>query len=95
MTSQTSATGLAKVDYLFNGLEIAHDLPGCVADSFHGGAPCPVWLVWPLIDHAPAAQKLAPLHPCTVGSMGYKLLAPRRNPVTIGVNAQSMLIWQA
>jgi hypothetical protein len=35
--------GLALSDQLLSGLELADDLLGCVADSFHGEVPCAVW----------------------------------------------------
>jgi len=35
--------GLALSDQLLSGFELADDLLGCVADSFHGEVPGPVW----------------------------------------------------
>ncbi len=35
--------GLAMGDQLLSGLALADDLLRCVAGSFHGGAPGPVW----------------------------------------------------
>jgi len=35
--------GLALGDQLLSGFELADDLLSCVADSFHGGVPSPVW----------------------------------------------------
>ena len=35
--------GLALGDQLLSGLELADDLLSCVADSFHGEVPGPVW----------------------------------------------------
>ena len=35
--------GFALGDQLLSGFELADDLLGCVADSFHGEVPGPVW----------------------------------------------------
>jgi hypothetical protein len=52
--------GLALSPELLSGFDIAEDLLGCVADSFHGGVPS---LVWPVVDsHSPWAGLWGP-HP--------------------------------
>ena len=60
--------GLALCDQLLSGFELANDLLGGVADSFHGGVPGPVW---PDEDsHSPWTDFQGPRH--LSAAPGYK-----------------------